>query len=206
MGAEDCIGEGSGWGTIAGVRLKILVLAGEDRLDADRLARALARHHEVESLNEGGILAALTAARAARSLAPDLVHAVGVEGAAKAAHAVAAGIGAPLVVSLAARDFAKRTRARALERAQDAAALLCDEGATADLLRAEGISRDVYVVALPGGADETEDRLVLEAIEVVYGRVIAELRPEIAARARSLRDGEEPKLVKIGGTRGKGEA
>jgi hypothetical protein len=192
------MGEGSGWGTIAGVRLRILVLASTDRTEAERLVRLLSRHHDARLGKAAGLFAGLQAAKAARALAPDLVHAIGVDGAAKSAHAIAAGIGAPLIAGLSAADLDDKRRRRALERAKDAAALVIDDGKTADLLRTAGVTRDIYVIASPDPKDDIEARTVLEAIEVVYGRIIGALRPDVAGREK------EPELVRIGSTSGKG--
>jgi hypothetical protein len=199
MAAADCMGQGSGWGTIAGVRLRILILAPRDRADAQGLARVLIKHHDALLAEESGVLAALSAARAARTHNADLVHSVGVEGAARSAETVALGVGAPLVQSLSGADLDARSAKRALDRAARATAVIADSGATADRLRSAGIARDIYVVASPNTAARDDDAIA-EALDVIYGRIIADARPDLVAPKEAPRD-----IVTIGGLKPKAE-
>lgn len=166
MADPRCVGEGAGWGTVDGVRLRVLLLAAEDRTDVARaIARALSARHEPTIVEHKGFMASFRAARAAREFAPHLIHAVGARGAAKAGAVVALGAKVPLVISANAAD------ARATEALDVAAAVLLDEGATADQLRAQGVDRDLYILSPPDS--EEEDDAFLGALEVVYGRVLS---------------------------------
>lgn len=170
MSDAECVGRGAGWGTIAGRRLRILVLVGSgDRSDAERIRAAIARAHDVELVAVDGFKGALLGAQAARELHADLIHAVGVEGVAKSAETIAAGSSLPLIASLRLRDLEERARPTK-RRAERARAVIVPSGEAAERLRARGVERDIYVLALPSGPND--EPAYLGALEVVYGRVL----------------------------------
>lgn len=191
MAERNCAGEGSGWGTIEGSRLRVLLVAASDHLDVARaVARALALKHDPVIFEEHGFFSSLHAANAAKETMPHLVHAIGVS---KTAQMVASGIKAPFLMTLATRDLEKRGL---LDRVQGAAAVMLEDGSVAEALRKRGVERDLYVIGPPPAP--AEDLSFLGAIEVVYGRVVAgeevelEPEPEVAAAP------EGPQLVQIG--------
>lgn len=172
MADPGCVGEGAGWGTVDGARLRVLLLGGaEHRATADAIARALSLRHQPSLVGEAGFFAALHAARAAKEISPHVVHAIGASGAAKSGPVVAAGVKVPLVVSVAAADLEGRHARAAIDAIHAASAVLLEHGSLADVLRARGIERDLYVLSPP--ENEGEDAVFLGALEVVYGRVIA---------------------------------
>lgn len=188
MADPGCVGEGAGWGTVDGARLRVLLLGGaEQRATSDAIARALSMRHQPTLVGEAGFFAAFHAARAAKAIAPQVVHAIGASGAAKSGAVVAAGIKAPFVVSVSAADVEGRHARATIEAIRAASAVLLEHGSLADVLRARGIERDLYVLSPPENAEE--DATFLGALEVVYGRVIAgadveiELLDESHARA-----------------------
>ncbi len=190
---SDCQGTGSGWGTVEGVRLKILLLAAPDSGErAHMIARALTGHDPtVVTGPQGFISAPLTAAKAARATIPHLVQAVGGKGLALAAGPVASGLPAPLVVSLRPEDVSKRS-VKLANRAN--IVLLTSEAAVAPM-RKLGLNRDVYIISDPENAN---DRAPYQgAIEVAYGRAL-EVRPEPTEEEAPEK---APQLVQIGGLR-----
>jgi hypothetical protein len=182
-----------GWGTLAGVRLKVLVLVDPERAEAGRaVVRAIGRSHDVTLLAEkrGTIASHLEAARAARAVSPRVVHGVGARGFGAAAAPIARGIGAKLVVSLAADDLV-RCRAKQLARLCNGAdAVLLDDETIVAPLRAAGLKRSVYILPSPSHAGE--DASYLAGIEIAYGRILA-------GEAEAERD--EAEIVQIGGLR-----
>jgi hypothetical protein len=169
-----------GWGTLAGVRLTVLVLSDPERADAgEAIARAIGKSHHVTLLAEkrGAIASHLEAARTARILSPRVVHGVGARGFGATAAPIARGIGAKLVVSLSADDLV-RCRAKQLARICNAAdAILLEEESIVEPLRLAGMKRGVYILASP--VDAQEDASYLAGIEVAYGRILAgEIEPE----------------------------
>jgi hypothetical protein len=191
MADKDCVGEGAGWGTVEGTRLRVLLLAAAERGEVARaIARALSRRHDPAVVDDHGLFSSFHAARAAKDVAPHLIHAVG---GAKSTAVVALGIKAPYVLSIVKEDIDRRNL---IETINQAAAVLLDSGALANELRARGVERDLYVLSPPEHADE--DERFLGALEVVYGRVLAgsdvelELEPEAPVQS----GGE--KLVHIG--------
>ncbi len=210
MGA-DCDDHGSGgkpgpgYGALEGRTARVLVLAGPERAGvAAGIARALAPRHlaEVFAPERPGLLVGLSAARAAQAFGPHLVHALGVDGAARAAGAVAAGVGAPLIQSLDGNDLAQHRRA-ALAAARRAAAVVVETEAEADTLRAAGVQRELYVTSSPDPEPGDADRFFLGAIEVVYGRVVYAAGVEIPEDAPSPKDVDGAPLVSIGGLGGR---
>ena len=199
MTPNDCVGEGSGWGTIDGARLRILILTDPRRReDARRVVHALAMRHAVETSSEDGIFRSLVAARAARALSPHLIHAVGLRGAAKSAPLIASGMNIPYVLSLNGADI--DDLGKMLEIIERALAVLLENGTLADRLRSLGVDRELYVLSIPENADD--DASFLGALEIVYGRVLAgtESNVELETNAR-LGRGEAANantLVKIG--------
>jgi hypothetical protein len=156
---------GGGWGTIAGVRLRVLVLADPDRGDVtDRIARALDRHSvHVLSDPRGALSSHVAAAKAARQTRPDIVHGVGARGFGAAAAPIARGMGVRLVVSLGDPDL-RSSKPKKLARLANAAdaVVLSDEGLVPPL-RAAGLARSVYVVP---------DDALARPLEVIYGRLL----------------------------------
>jgi hypothetical protein len=166
MADSDCVGEGAGWGTIEGTRLRVLLLAAGERGEVARaIARALSQRHDPSVVDDHGLFSSFHSARAAKELAPHLIHAVGD---AKSTTVVALGIKAPYVISVAKEDLHRR---HVLEAIAKAAAVLLESGAVADQLRARGVERDLYVLSPPETAED--DAVFLGALEVVYGRVLA---------------------------------
>ncbi len=191
---SDCQGTGSGWGTVEGVRLKILLLAAPDSSErAESVAQALTNHDPTVLRGPQGFFAApLTAAKAARATTPHLVQAIGGKGLALAAGPVASGLGIPLVVSLRPEDVSKRS-VKLANRAN--IVLLTSEAAVAPM-RALGLNRDVYII---GDPEQPDDRAPFQgAIEVVYGRAL-EVAPE--PTGEEVVPDEAPQLVQIGGLR-----
>ena len=182
-----------GWGTLAGMRLSVLILGDPERRDAaSGVARAVGRHHDVTVLAEkrGAIASHLEAAKAARTLAPRVVHGVGARGFGSAAAPIARGTGAKLVVSFAPEDLV-RCRPKSLARLANAAdAVLLEEESLVDPLRNAGMKRDIYILPCP--ADPDDDVPFFRGIEIVYGRILAgEVEPEP----------DEGRIVQIGGLR-----
>jgi hypothetical protein len=183
------VGQGFGWGTLEGVRLRILVLADSARKEeAETIRRVLSSKHEVRLVEDDRWIRWLIAARAATEMNPQLVHVVGLAGSARPARAIAAGMRVPLVLSLSEPDIERRTRT-ALGRSRQADAVLVDCGGAAERLRNAGLERELYVVARPDAADVDEAYRI--ALEVVYGRVLG-------ASGADLGRAEPPELVRIG--------
>lgn len=194
--AKDCVGEGTGWGTIENVTLRVLLLVAPDRSeDGERFDRALDGRHRVTRLCEGaGPLAAFTAAKAARGTDPHLVHAFGVTGFAKSAPTVAAGTTKPLIVTLTRDDVTTQPK-RIQAIAARADAVVVDDVEVTDALRALGIERDLYVIGMPKGDDALE--YLLGAYEIVYGRVLGARETELEEDPATYEvDGSQ--LVQIG--------
>lgn len=198
MGTEGCTAGGTGWGTIEGLKVRVLILADPAReADAAAIQRALVPRHDAHVLGGRRLFGALEAAKAAQALKVQLVHAVGLTGRAKSARTIAAGMKVPLAVSLTAEDLAAAKPKVVLAVAAEAAAVIVEHGATADALRALGVTRDIYVVSPPATTDE--DALFLGAIEIVYGRVLGE-SPELleGVEAPHAHDHGDAPLVKLG--------
>src|SRR5688572_30644462 len=118
MARPDCIGEGSGWGTVDGSRLRVLVLSDLDRsAAAHAICRALSVRHDPTLVEARGIFTGLKAARAAREVKPHLIHAVGAAGAARSAPVIASGTEIPFVLSLTLADLKARAARGAIDRA-----------------------------------------------------------------------------------------
>jgi hypothetical protein len=182
-----------GWGTLAGIRLSVLILGDPDRTDAaDAVARAFGPRHDVTVLSDkrGAIASHLQAAKAARELAPKVIHSVGARGFGSTAAPIARGIGAKLVVSLDAKDLERSRSERLAKLANIADAVLLEDEAIVDPLRSAGMKRDVYILPCPANGDE--DGAFFRAIEIVYGRILA---GEVDASC------DEGQIVQIGGLR-----
>jgi hypothetical protein len=189
MAERNCEGDGSGWGTIEGSRLRVLIVAPTEHMDEARaVARALSLKHDPVIVEERGFFSSLHAANAAKETMPHLIHAIGVS---KTAQVVASGVHAPFLMTLGERDLEKNG---VLERVNAANAVMLESGAVAEALRKRGIGRELYVIGPPPRSDE--DLAFLGAVEVVYGRVVAgaevELDPEVETPAAP------PELVQIG--------
>lgn len=203
---------GGGYGTIENRRLRILFLAAPDQADVARgAARALASRHDAEVFApaKGGFGARLSAARAVSELKPDLVHAFGSEGVAKAAGAVTAGARVPFVLTIGASDLAKRSARHTEKLIRVASAVTVETAADADALRNLGIDREIYVTTNPDIEPGEADRFFLGAIEIVYGRLFesdgssaCENEAKNTDGAKS--DGED--LVRIGGLSDEGRS
>lgn len=195
----------SGYGTIETSRLRILMLGGPSRAGAlEAASRAVGSRHAVTVLcNAGGLRAKLRAARAASELKPHLVHSVGCEGIASSAATIAAGVDRPLIASLDASELADRKRAAAAF-ARRAYGVILEREADADVLRACGVERPVYVMSSPRLDHAEDDRFYLGSIEIVYGRAI-ELGdvPLEGAIPKAGTDRDGAPLVGIGGLGGK---
>lgn len=201
-----CEGEGAGWGTISGRRLRVLVLADPERsLEASHVVRCLERRHEAHPIAGSGWRAWLWAARTARTVTPHLIHAVGVSGAARAARAIALGVSVPSVLSLSVKDVEVGASRRWLTAAQAAGALIADGGETADRLRDAGLKRSIYVIETPPSIEF--DVQFLHALEVVYGRLVAGIAEEThdgpTHAAKHARPEPDPPVVRIGALSGK---
>lgn len=179
---RECEGEGTGWGTIEGVTLRVLVLASPDReAESILFVRAFGDRHEMTRVaGKAGLGASFVAARAAQETDPHLVHAIGLTGFAKAGPTVASGTKRPLIVTLAADDVEANPK-RCVKLAQSADAVILDHTPTADAMRELGVKRDLYVIAPPreGGAHA----YVLGAHEIVYGRVLGATDVELEIEA-----------------------
>ncbi|MCK6552288.1 hypothetical protein L6R52_41040 [Myxococcota bacterium] len=199
MGREGCAGGGTGWGTIEGLKIRVLLLADPARhADAAAIQRALVPRHDAHLLGGKRLFGALEAAKAAQALRPHLVHAVGLTGRAKSARTIAAGMRVPLTVSLTTEDVAAAKPKTVLAVAAEAAAVIVERGATADQLRALGVTRDIYVVSPPPAKED--DAMFLGAIEIVYGRVLGDT-PELlegAAPDDGHHDHDGAPLVQLG--------
>lgn len=189
--AKDCVGEGTGWGTIENVTLRVLLLADVDRAEDGRhLAAALDGRHDVTLLaDRAGPLAVMTAGKAARGTDPHLVHAFGLGGYAKSAPTVASGMNKPLIVTLAAEDFTRDPK-RCQRLAERVDALIVDDVGVTDAIRALGIERDLYVIGTPKG--DADLPYLLGAYEIVYGRVLG-------ARDAELEEDEEVGTFEVDG-------
>ncbi len=195
--AKDCVGEGTGWGTIENVTLRVLLLVDPDRAaDGARFERALDGRHHVTRLCDGaGPLAAFTAAKAARGVDPHLVHAIGLAGFAKAAPTVAAGTNKPLIVTLT-RDAIEQKPKRVKALAARADAVIVDDVDVTEQLRALGIERDLYVIGMPTHDDALE--YILGAYEIVYGRVLGARDTELEEDEPATYEVDGAQLVQIG--------
>jgi hypothetical protein len=170
---EDCRGEGSGWGTIENVTLSPLLLVGPGRTRlAEATKAALELRHKPTLITAGGWFPGIAAASAAQKTKPELVHAFGHEGAAKSAGKVAAGLGVPLLLTLEPEDLGERISRPLLHTLAFAKAVILSDAALADRLRAQGVSRDLYVIEAPDEA--AQHPAYFGALEVVYGRSLAD--------------------------------
>lgn len=200
--AKDCVGEGTGWGTIENVTLRVLLLVAPDRDDAGAsFERALEGRHEVTRLaGAAGFGASLTSGKAARHVDPHLLHAFGIGGYAKTAGTVAAGMNKPLVVSLTLDDVRAEPR-RTKKLASRADALVLDDTEAADAVRALGVERDLYVIGQP--RDDEALSYLLGAYEIVYGRVLGARETELEEDAATYEVASDG-LVQIGSLAKKG--
>lgn len=194
MTEEHCQGDGGGWGTLVGVRLSVLLLADPEHAEAAKhVGRALeSRNHRVTLLAErrGALSSHLLAARAAQGVEPKVVHGLGGRGFGAASAPVARGIGAKLIVSFCPEDLNLSKPKKLAKIANAADAVLLEKESLVEPLRAGGMKRDVYILPNPNGPEQ--DTAFMRALEIVYGRVLAddvELEEPL----------EGAKLVQIGG-------
>jgi hypothetical protein len=196
--------QGAGYGAIESVRLRILLLV-DPRLSGlgASVARALGGRHQVERVGDTGSglgsrwFASLTAARAASSWAPHLLHAIGSEGAARAVGPVAAGLGRPFVLTLDEESLVHPSGR--LRRAMlSAAAVVVPRREIAERVRELGIERELYVTSFPDPGPSEEDRFFLGSIEVVYGRIVAERRVDLSDAAPIAPLEGSDRLVQLG--------
>lgn len=161
---------GAGYGSIDGVRLSILLLADARHEATMRaIARALGRHHDIAAFAAPthGPSVWLLAAKKAVISRPHLVHAIGIDGAARPAALIASGMGIPLAQTLTRSDLGLAPAYPAVSRAS---AVLVEDGDTASTLRKKGIERTLYVIANPNL--EMDDARFLGALEIIYGRIV----------------------------------
>ena len=166
---------GLGYGTIENTQITILILGGTDRAkESEAVQTALSpRHHAfVFAPNKTSIFTKFSAAKAVNELRPHIIHAIGLNGAAKSAITLANGTDTALVISLNARDISNAKPKQLSLAAKQAGSFVVSAEADADKLRERGVNCDIYVTASPSLEDIESQRFYLGAIEIVYGRIV----------------------------------
>ena len=189
---------GLGYGTIEHTQITILIIGGTDRGNESEAVHASLspRHHShVYAPSKTSFFTKFSAAKAVNELNPHIIHAIGLDGAAKSAMTLANGTDTALVISLNADDIEHHKPKHILRSAAQAGAMVVNEETHADKLRSLGVNCDIYVTASPSMGDRESQRFYLGAIEIVYGRIVdVEKLPEAPL------DCDGSQLVSIGGT------
>ena len=190
---------GLGYGTIENTQITILIIGDTDRGEESEAVRnALSpRHHAfVFAPNKASFFTKFSAAKAVNELQPHIIHAIGLNGAAKSAITLANGTDTALVLSLNAQDISNAKPKQLLLSAKQAGSIVVSEEAEADKLREIGVNCDIYVTASPELDDVASQRFYLGAIEIVYGRIVDQDRLPDAPL-----DCDGSQLVSIGGSK-----